>query len=102
VNGNVTLVTLNAAGNGYTAGDGLGVASPGPIGPGYGFAVAVGSVTNLSPAGQSKWNQAPRRYFQNLVGTTGPNPAVNYSTAIQYSFIYPIADRLAEPPIDAL
>jgi len=101
VNGVVTLVSLNSAGSGYTAGDGLGVTAA-DIGPGYGFAVAVGTVSNASPAGQPKWNQVPHRYFQNQVGTTGPNPAVNYATAIQYSFIYPIADRLAEPPIDVL
>jgi hypothetical protein len=102
INGVVTLVALNSAGNGYTAGDGLGVVSPGPIGSGYGFAVTVATVSNVSPAGQPKWNQVPHRYFQNQVGTTGPNPSVNYDTAIQYSFIYPIADRVDEPPIDIL
>jgi hypothetical protein len=102
VNGNVTLVALNSAGSGYTAGDGLGVASPGALGSGYGFAVAVATVSNISAAGQPKWNQVPHRYFQNQVGTTGPNPAINYPRAIQYSFIYPVADNLAPPPIDAL
>ena len=100
VNGVVTVATLNAAGSGYAAGDGLGVASPGPIGPGYGFAVSIAAVTNASPAGQPKWNQAPRRYFQNQVAPFVPPN--NNPQAIQYSFIYPIADRLAEPPIDAL
>jgi len=102
VNGNVTAVALNSAGSGYTAGDGLGVASPGAIGSGNSFAVVAATVSNASPAGQPKWNQPPHRYFQNQVGVTGPNPAVNYSTAIQYSFTYPVSDRLASPPIDAL
>ena len=102
VDGYVTTVTLNSAGSGYSAGDGLGVASPGAIGSGYGFAVAIASVTNASPAGQPKWNQVPHRYFQNQVGTTGPNPSINYPNAIQYSFIYPVADSIVPPPIDAL
>jgi len=102
VNGNVTVVTLNSAGSGYTAGDGLGVASPGALGAGNSFAIRVGSVTNVSPAGQPKWNQVPRRYFQNQVGTTGPNPSINYPDAIQYSFVYPIADSPVPPPIDVL
>ena len=102
VDGNVTAVTLNAAGSGYSAGDGLGVASPGALGSGYGFAVAVATVTNTSPSGQSKWNQAPRRYIQNQVAFTGPSPAVNNPTVIQYSFLYPISYLLAAPPIDSL
>ena len=101
VDGTVAATTLNAAGSGYAAGDGLGVAAA-DIGPGYGFAVAVATVSNVSPAGQYKWAQVPHRYFQNQVGTTGPNPAVNYPNAIQYSFIYPIADSIVPPPIDAL
>jgi hypothetical protein len=44
----------------------------------------------------------PHRYFQNQVGVTGPNPSINYPNAIQYSFIYPVADNLAVPPVDVL
>jgi hypothetical protein len=44
----------------------------------------------------------PHRYFQNQVGTTGPSPSINYPDAIQYSFIYPVADSIVPPPIDAL
>ena len=102
VNGNVTVVTLNSAGSGYAVGDGLGIVSPGPLGSGYGFAVAVASVSNVSAANQPKWNQAPRRYFQNQVGTTGPSPAISYPDAIAYSFIYPVADSTTPPPIDSL
>ena len=101
VDGTVAATTLNAAGSGYAAGDGLGVAAA-DIGPGYGFAVAVATVSNVSPAGQYKWAQVPHRYFQNQVGVTGPNPSINYPNAIQYSFIYPVADNLAVPPIDVL
>ena len=102
VNGFVTVATLNAAGSGYAVGDGLGVASPGALGSGYGFAVAVATVSNVSPSGQYKWAQVPHRYFQNQVGTTGPSPSINYPDAIQYSFIYPIADSIVPPPVDAL
>jgi len=101
VDGTVAAATLNAAGSGYAAGDGLGVAAA-DIGPGYGFAVAVATVSNVSPSGQYKWAQVPHRYFQNQVGTTGPNPAVNYPNAIQYSWMYPIADNITPPPIDTL
>ena len=101
VDGTVAATTLNAAGSGYAAGDGLGVAAA-DIGPGYGFAVAVATVSNVSPAGQYKWAQVPHRYFQNQVGTTGPNPSINYPNAIAYSFIYPIADSTTPPPIDVL
>ena len=99
-NGNVVAATLNAVGSGYSAGNGLGVASPGTIGSGSDFAVAIASVTNVSPAGQPKWNQSPRRYFQNQVAPFVP-PNSNQQ-AIQYSFIYPVADSIVPPPIDAL
>ena len=100
VNGNVTAATLNAAGNGYAVGDGLGIPSPGAIGSGSGFAVKVASVTNVSPAGQSKWAQPPHRFFQNQVAPFVP-PNVNQQ-AIPYSFIYPVADSITPPPIDTL
>ena len=98
--GNVVSAVLNAPGSGYAAGDGLGVASPGVLGSGVGFAVAVASVTNVSPAGQPKWNQAPRRYFQNQVAPFVPPN--NNPQAIPYSFIYPVADNPVPPPIDTL
>jgi hypothetical protein len=100
--GIVVAATINNAGSGYSPGDGLTVASPGPIGSGILFSVAVATVSNVSPAGQSKWSQAPRRFFQNTVGVTGPNPSINYPNAIQYSFMYPVADNSVAPPIDAL
>ena len=100
--GTVSSATISNAGSGYTAGDGLGVASPGPIGSGILFSVAVATVSSVSPAGQSKWSQAPRRFFQNTVGVTGPNPSINYPNAIQYSFMYPVADSPLAPPIDVV
>jgi hypothetical protein len=62
--------------------------------------VAIASVTNVSPAGQPKWSQVPHRYFQNQVAPFVPPN--NNSEAIPYSFIYPVADNPAAPPIDAL
>ena len=86
--GNVTVATLNAPGSGYAAGDGLGVVSPGVIGFGYGLAVAVAAVSNVSPAGQPRWAQPPRRLFQNQVAPYVP-PYINQQ-AIPYSAIlYP-------------
>jgi hypothetical protein len=99
-NGNVVAATLNAVGSGYSAGNGLGVASPGTIGSGSDFAVAIASVTNVSPAGKPKWNQVPRRFFQNQVAPFVPPN--NNPQAIQYSFIYPVADSITPPPIDVL
>ena len=60
------------------------------------------SVHNYSATGQPLWAQAPRRFFQNQVGVTGPNPSINYPDAIQYSFIYPVADNPVAPPVDVL
>jgi GH18 family chitinase len=98
--GTITSVILNSPGSNYAAGNGLGVASPGPLGTGLSFSVAVASVTNVSPAGQPKWNQAPRRYSQaQLAPFVPPN---NNPAAIQYSYMYPIANNLTAPPIGAL
>jgi hypothetical protein len=63
------------------------------------FDYVVHSFT-VSPAGQPKWSQAPRRYFQNQVADFVP-PNANQQ-AIAYSFIYPVADNPVPPPIDAL
>jgi len=100
VNGVVTGVTLNAGGSDYSAANGLGVASPGPIGPGSGFSVAVASVTSVSPAGQPVWGQVPRRYFQNQVAPFVPPN--NNSQAIPYSYMYSVSNNTTPPPIGAL
>ena len=102
VNGTVTAATLNSPGVGYTAGDGLGIAPATAAGPGYQFAIFVATLTVVNPASEPLWAQTPRRFFQNQVGVTGPNPSINYPNAIQYSFVYPIADNPVAPPIDVL
>jgi hypothetical protein len=95
--GTVTSVTLNAPGSDYAVGDGLTATA---IGLGSGFAVFVTNITVVNPAGQPRWAQAPRRFFQNQVADFVP-PNANQQ-AIAYSFIYPVADNPVPPPIDAL
>ena len=101
-NGTVTSATLNSPGTGYTAGDGLGIAPATAAGPGYQFVIFVATIAVVDPAGEPLWAQTPRRFFQNQVGITGPNPSINYPNAIQYSFIYPVSDSPVAPPIDVL
>lgn len=60
------------------------------------------TIHSYSSTGNPRWAQAPRRFFQNQVGTTGPNPAINYPDAIAYSFIYPVADNPVSPPVGTL
>ncbi len=98
-NGYVTVVTLNSPGSGYAVGDGL-TAAPGTIGTGVNFAVFVSTIIVINPAGQPQWAQVPRRFWQNQVGPFVP-PNANQE-AIQYSFMYPVADSPVPPPIDAL
>jgi len=95
--GIVTSVTLNAPGSDYAVGDGLTSTA---IGPGYGFAVFVTGITVVNPAGEPRWAQAPRRFFQNQVANFVP-PNANQQ-AIQYSFMYPVADNPVPPPVDVL
>jgi hypothetical protein len=99
VSGIVTTVTLNSAGSGYTASDGL-TAAPATIGSGTGFAVAVATITVVTPGSQPKWAQPPHRFNQQQVlPFVSPN---NNPAAIQYSFVYPVADSPVPPPIDVL
>jgi len=99
VGGTVTSVTIVNPGLGYEQGDALSASIPG----GTGFYAPVGSI-NPTPGtgGVARWSQVPHRYFQNQVGTTGPNPSINYPDAIPYSFMYPVADSTTPPPIDTL
>ena len=102
--GVVTSVTLVSAGSNYAVGDGLAInatAFPG-LQTGQGFAVFVVTITPATTANRPKWAQCPRRFNQLQVSATGPNPAINYPQAIQYSWIYPIADSTVEPPIGHL
>lgn len=98
VGGVVESAVLNATGSGYTAGDGLTVTT---LGAGYGFNVAVLTITTVNPAGGAKWAQAPRRLINATVSPFVP-PNTNQQ-AIQYSAIlYPVSDNPVPPPIDVL
>jgi len=99
VNGKVIAVVLNSPGVNYAVGDGLS-AAPATIGSGTQFAISVGTIAATSPAGQSQWSQPPHRYSQQQVLPFVPptrNPA-----AIQFSFLYPVADSPVPPPVDTL
>jgi hypothetical protein len=99
VTGTVTSATIANAGEGYTVGDVLTATLPG----GSGFSVTV---TDVTPAalpnawGEEKWSQAPVRFSQQQVADFVP-PTANQQ-AIQYSFIYPVGDNPAQPPIGSL
>lgn len=94
--GSVALYSLVAPGIGYTVGDGLTVTTA----TGSGFVIFVTGITVVSPQGQGQWAQCPRRFYQNQVAPFVP-PNDNQQ-AIQYSFMYPVADNPATPPIDTL
>jgi len=98
VGGVVTSAVLNAVGSGYTVGDGLTATT---IGAGFGFNVAVLTITTVNPAGEAKWAQAPRRLINATVSPFVP-PNTNQQ-AIQYSAIlYPVSDNPLAPPVDTL
>jgi hypothetical protein len=101
--GSITNVVLNAAGTGYAAGDSL-IPNPATIGAaGSGLVISVASVTTANAAGEPQWAQCPRRMWQNR-GPISPTPPqyINNPRAIQYSFMYPVADNPVPPPIDEL
>ena len=98
VGGVVTSAVLNAVGSGYTVGDGLTVTT---LGAGREFSVNVLTITTVSPAGQPKWAQPPRRLINATVSPFVP-PNTNQQ-AIQYSAIlYPVSDNPLAPPVDTL
>lgn len=96
--GIVTVATLNGAGTGYSVGQGLTVT----LGSGYGFSVFVATISATTPEGQPEWAQPPRRFYQNQVSPSNPNPSINNPQAIAYTFMYPVADNPVPPPIDVL
>jgi hypothetical protein len=100
--GRVTSVAISNPGTGYTLGDGLTAVTS--IGSGYGFAIQVVSLVlpSTTPDNLPRYAQPPRRFNQQTVGATGPNPSVNYPNAIAYSFMYPVADNTTPPPIDTV
>ena len=59
-------------------------------------------VHSFSATNDPQWAQPPRRFFQNQVSTTTPPQYINNPQAIQYSFMYPVADNPTPPPIDGL
>jgi len=95
--GVITSATLNNPGSGYAVGDGLTVTT---LGTGYGFAISVTTITVVTPGNQPQWAQPPHRFYQNQVADFVP-PNANQQ-AIQYSFVYPIADSPVPPPVDIL
>lgn len=62
-----------------------------------GFLYSVHSFDSLS---NTRWAQPPHRYNQQQTATFNP-PSANQK-AIQYSFLYPVVDNSASPPIDTL
>jgi hypothetical protein len=99
--GEVTAVTLVAGGTGYTQWESVTAPAASIGGTGAGFYVYVSAITALA-GGEPRWAQCPRRFNQNQVLPTNQGPTVNNPAAIQYSFIYPVADNPVAPPIDAV
>ena len=97
--GEVTSVTLGAAGSGYFVGQGLSAPAASIGGTGSGFYIFVSTITPIT-GNSANWAQPPRRFYQNQVIPGSPNPSINNPAAIQYSFIYPVADNPVAPPID--
>jgi hypothetical protein len=97
--GEVTSVTLVTAGTGYKQWQTVSAATASIGGTGSGFFVYVSAITPLA-SGNPAWAMAPRRFYQNQVLPTDQGPTVNNPAAIQYSFMYPVADNPNQPPID--
>lgn len=97
--GAVTSVTVVSGGTGYQQWQTI-TASAGDLGgTGSGFFAYINTI-NVLAGGEPRWAQCPRRFYQNQVAPTDQGPTVNNSQAIQYSFMYPVADNLTPPPID--
>ena len=58
------------------------------------------TVHSFDASGAPKWAQPPHRFYQNQVSPFVPPN--NNPQAIQYSFMYPVADSLVPPPTDVL
>jgi hypothetical protein len=99
--GEVTSVTLVAGGTGYVQWESVTANAVDIGGTGSGFYVYIAAITPLA-GGAPQWAQCPRRFNQNQVLPTDQGPTVNNPAAIQYSFIYPVADSPNPPPIDAV
>lgn len=99
--GEVTSVTLVAGGTGYVQWQSVTANAVDIGGTGSGFYVYIAAITPLA-GGAPQWAQCPRRFYQNQVLPTDQGPTVNNPAAIQYSFMYPVADNPVPPPIDAV
>jgi len=97
--GEVTAVVLVGLGTGYQQYQTVSAASATIGGTGSGFFVYVDTITPLAP-GIYAWSRPPARFNQLQVLPTNQGPTVNNPAAIQYSFLYPVADNSTEPPID--
>lgn len=98
--GAVTSVTINAAGTGYQQWQTVEVDDSSELGgTGSGFYAYVSAITVLA-GGAPQWAQAPRRFNQFQVLPGSASAYVNNPAAIQYSFVYPVADSPVAPPID--
>jgi len=96
--GTVTNFTLVNPGTGYTPGDAL--EAPG-LPDGSGFYGPIATVIPDSGTGaEPLWGQTPARYNQNEVADFVPPN--NNPQAIPYSFIYPVANNLNQPPLGSL
>jgi hypothetical protein len=95
--GPVSSVAIVNPGTGYSEGDSLTGTIPG----GAGFISIVTAITvDPTTGGEPAWAQAPRRFFQNQVADFVP-PTANQQ-AIPYSFLYPVSNNPASPPIGVL
>jgi hypothetical protein len=100
--GEVTAVALTAVlGTGYQQWQSVSAPAASIGGTGSGFFVYVSAITPLA-GGNPGWSRPPIRFNQNQVLPTDQGPTVNNPAAIQYSFLYPIADNTTEPPIDVV
>ena len=98
--GEVTAVALTAVlGTGYQQWQTVSAPAASIGGTGSGFYVYVSAITPLA-GGNPGWSRPPIRFNQQQVLPTNQGPTVNNRAAIQYSFLYPIADNTTEPPID--
>ena len=96
--GTVTSITVVNPGSGYKVGDSL-TAFGLPDGSDF-YASVAEIIPGAGAYGEPSWAQSPRRFFQNQVADFVP-PTANQQ-AIQYSFIYPVADNPTPPPIGPL
>jgi hypothetical protein len=99
-NGYLVSFSVNNPGTGYSYNEAL---TPDNVGQG-GTEPIIFHVTEIDAVngGASKWAQAPRRFNQQSVSDVTLPQYENNPAVIQYSFLYPIADRVEAPPIGTL